>query len=174
MECTGRFIGASKDWASGNWNIILSINEESALHEIDAIKDADVDITVKKHRKKRTLDANAYAWVLMQKIAEKVGKSKWEIYLDMLREYSRCFTHLIVKPNAVDAVMEMYRTAVDLGEITVNGQKGHQLQVYFGSSTFDTKEMAVFIDGIIREAQDLGISTETPEEIARLKALWGK
>ena len=172
MEFTGAFINASKDWKTGKWNITFTCEEESALQEIDELKDAKLNITVKKHRNKRSLDSNAYAWVLMQKIAEKIGKSKWEVYLDMLQRYSRAFTHLIVKPNAVQAVMNMYRTTIDLGEIVVNGQRGHQLQVYFGSSTFDSKEMQVFLEGITETAREMGIQTETPEEIARMNAQW--
>ena len=172
MEFTGEFVNASKDWKSGKWNITFTCEDESALQEIDEIKDAKLNIVVKKHRNKRSLDSNAYAWVLMQKIAEEIGKSKWEVYLDMLQRYSKAFTHLIVKPNAVDAVMSMYRTAIDLGEIVVNGQRGHQLQVYFGSSTFNTDEMQVFLTGIVETAKEMGIQTETPEEIARMNATW--
>lgn len=172
MEFAGAFVNASKDWKSGKWNITFTCDDESALQEIDEIKDAKLNIVVKKHRNKRSLDSNAYAWVLMQKIAEQVGKSKWEVYLDMLQRYSKAFTHLIVKPNAVEAVMNMYRTTIDLGEIVVNGQRGHQLQVYFGSSTFNTDEMKVFLTGIIETAKEMGIQTETPEEIARMNATW--
>jgi hypothetical protein len=66
----------------------------------------------------------------------------------------------------------LYRTTIDLGEVTVGDMTGHQLQVYFGSSTFDTKEMSVFIDGIVSECQMLGIQTETPAELERMKSLW--
>ena len=172
MEFTGEFVNASKDWKTGKWNITFTCNEESALPEIDEIKEANLDITAKKHRKKRSLDANAYAWVLMQKIAEMVNTSKWDVYLDMLQKYSRAFTHIIVHPHAVEAVMKMYRTAINLGEVRVNDKTGIQLQVYFGSSTFDTKEMSVFIDGIVSDCQMLGIRTETPDELERMKALW--
>ena len=172
MDFTGEFVNASKDWKTGKWNITFTCNEESALPDIDEIKEANLDITAKKHRKKRSLDVNAYAWVLMQKIAEMVGSNKWDVYLDMLRRYSRSFTHIIVHPHAVDAVMQMYRTSVNLGEVKVNGKTGVQLQVYFGSSTFNTKEMSVFIDGIVSECQMMGIRTETPDELERMKALW--
>ena len=172
MEFKGHFVNASKDWNTGKWNVTFTCDSEAALHELDEIKEADLDITAKKHRNKRSLDANAYAWVLMQKISEKVHKSKWEVYLDLLQEYSKAFTFLIVKPKAVEKVMQMYRTCIDHGDITVNGQTGHQLQVFFGSSTFDTKEMSVFLDGVISTAQDLNIPTETPAEIERMKAAW--
>ena len=46
-------------------------------------------------------------------------------------------------------------------------------KVYKGSSEFDTREMSIFIDGIVYEAEELGIQTMTPNEIARIKAAWG-
>ena len=79
---------------------------------------------------------------------------------------------MIVKPEAVNRMKELYRTCVDLGEITVNGRTGHQLQVYYGSSCFDTKEMAVFIDGIVRECKDPNIETLPPDELERMKKGW--
>lgn len=173
MEFSGQFINASKDWKSGQWHLTFSCNEAN-LDSLDKIKDADhLDISVKKHREKRSHDSNAYAWVLMQKIAETIHKEKWEVYLDMLVRYSRSFTHIIVSPEAVEAVKEMYRATIDLGEVTVNGHTGHQLQVYFGSSQFDTKEMSVFLEGIVDECKQMGIETATPEEIARMNAQWG-
>lgn len=66
-----------------------------------------------------------------------------------------------------------WRTVRNLGEISVNGQTGIQLQLYFGSSTFDTKEMSVFIDGLIEECRQLEIETLPPNEIERMKREWG-
>lgn len=172
IEWLGYFVNASQDWKTGKWNITFACDEESILKEIDSLKDAKLDITAKKHRNKRSHDANAYAWVLMQKIAELAGTSKWDVYLEMLKRYSRAFTHIICKPSAVEQMKALYRTTIDLGEVTVGDMTGHQLQVYFGSSTFDTKEMAVFIDGIVSECQMLGIQTETPAELERMKSLW--
>ncbi len=132
----------------------------------------DIRIEMKRWREKRSLDSNAYAWVLMQKIAEKVHSDKMTVYMEMLQRYSGAFTHIIVKKRAVKAVMEMYRTAIDLGEISVGDQTGHQLQVYFGSSTFNTKEMSVFIDGLVSECKELGIETLPPYEIERMVSAW--
>lgn len=172
MDFRGHFVNASKDWKTGEWHITFSCIDETVLAEIDRIKEADLDISADKHRERRGHDANAYAWVLMQKIAELVGTDKWSIYIDMLKKYSRSFTHMIVKPEAVDMVKRMYRATVDLGEVCVNGKTGRELQVYFGSSTFDTKEMSVFIDGIVSECKMMGIRTETPDEIEHMKAVW--
>lgn len=173
MEFTGKIKNIQTDWMTGEKIISFSINEPSALHEVDKIKGCEkLQIKAVKHRERRSLDANAYAWVLMQKIAEATDTDKWSVYLRCLQDYSRAFSHVIVKPEAVDRMKELYRTCVDLGEITVNGRTGHQLQVYYGSSCFDTKEMAVFIDGIVRECKDLNIETLPPEELERMKKGW--
>lgn len=173
MEFTGKIKNIQTDWLTGEKIISFSINEPSALHEVDKIKSCEkLQIKAVKHRERRSLDANAYAWVLMQKIAEASDTDKWSVYLRCLQDYSRAFSHVIVKPEAVDRMKELYRTCIDLGEITVNGRTGHQLQVYYGSSCFDTKEMSVFIDGIVRECKDLKIETLPPEELERMKKGW--
>lgn len=174
MEFTGELKGIVRDYQTNQFNITFSINESSAVNEIDKLKDSKLSIKAVKHREKRSLDSNAYAWVLMQKIAEAVNSDKWSIYLECLKKYSRSFSHVIVKPEAVEKMKELYRTCVDLGEISVNGMTGHQLQVYYGSSTFNTKEMSVFIDGIVSECKELGIETLPPAELERMKVAWNQ
>lgn len=174
MEWTGKVLSVGTDWLTGQMNITFSINERSALQEIDSIKDCEkLSIKAVKYRNRRSLDSNAYAWVLMQKIAEAVNSDRWSVYLEMLKKYSREFTFVICKEHAVDKLKELYRTCIDLGEVNVNGQEGHQIQVFFGSSTFDTKAMSVFIDGIVSECKELGIETIPPDELERMKAAWG-
>lgn len=173
MEWTGKVLSVGADYLTGQMNITLSINERFALQEIDSIKDCEkLSIKAVKYRNKRSLDSNAYAWVLMQKIAEAVNSDRWSVYLEMLKKYSREFTFVICKEHAVDKLKELYRTCIDLGEVNVNGQEGHQIQVFFGSSTFDTKAMSVFIDGIVSECKELGIETIPPDELERMKAAW--
>lgn len=173
MECIGRMTKADRDFITGKITFTIETSEDVQIGIEDLLKAEKVDIKATRHRERRSLDSNAYAWVLMQKIAEATHSDKWEVYLEMLKRYSRSFTHIVVKPQAVDAMKAMYRASIDLGEIKVNGQIGHQLQVYFGSSTFDTKEMSVFLDGIISECKELGIETMSPEEIERIKRQWG-
>lgn len=171
MECTGKITNISRDWKTNKLNITFSLNER-VEGEIDKIKDCD-KLTIKavKFRKKRSLDANAYMWVLLSKIAEVIHSYKDEVYLEMLSRYG-VFTHIIVKPSVVDKVKAEWRTVRELGEINVNGTSGIQLQCYFGSSTYDTKEMSVLIDGVVREAKELDIETATPEELERMKREW--
>ena len=173
MKCRGKFNDLTRNY-KGEWVISFTLSDSPKPAAIDELKTIDnLDIEAKKHREKRSLDANAYAWVLIQKLAEATGADKWSVYMKMLQEYSRKFTHVIVKPEAVEPFKQMFRACVDLGEVTVNGKTGHQLQAYYGSSTFDSKEMSVFINGIVYECKELGIETLTPAEIERMNAQWG-
>lgn len=171
MEFSGRFVSISRDLSTGDYIIVLSVRE-NALELYQKIKDCLLDISIKKFRKKRSLSANAYLWVLLQKMAEALHTTKDDLYLQMLDRHGQ-FTHIVVKPNVVDRVKDQWRMVRDLGEITVNGQKGVQLQCYFGSSTYNTQEMAALIDGVVDECKELGIETLPPDEIERMKQEWG-
>ena len=174
MEFTGKIQNVSKDWQTGQFQITFSINEPSAINEINNIKDCQkLSIKAVKHRERRSLDANAYLWVLLQKMAEALERDKWGLYLDKLGEYG-VFTHIIVKPHMVEKVKEEWRTVKELGEVCVNGTTGIQLQCYFGSSTYNTKEMSVLIDGVVSEAKEMGIETLPPDQLERMKSEWGK
>ena len=152
---------------------------QDARSEYEAIKDKpDLVIECKPYRKRRSRDANSYLWHLLGEMAvyhNATGTitNKDLLYSEMLQKYG-VFTHFIVKPKAVEKFKQSWPVFRELGEITVDGKTGVQFQVYFGSSTYNTKEMALLIDGVIWECEQLGIETATPDEIANLKSRWGE
>ena len=127
---------------------------------------------IKQYRKKRSLNANALLWTLLQKMADVLHTTKDELYIQMLDRYG-VFTFVVVKPSVVDRVKQEWRTVRELGEITVNGKTGIQLQCFFGSSTYDSKEMSALIDGVVSECNELGIETMQKEELESIKKEWG-
>ena len=129
--------------------------------------------TIKKYRNKRSNNANAYAWSLMTEMAKSLHTTKETVYSEMLKRYG-VFTHIIVKPKAVERVKQEWRECEEIGEVTVNGFTGEQIRCYYGSSTYDTKEMSDFIDGIVSECREMGIETLTPNELSILKEEWGR
>lgn len=160
---------------SGKAEIILSTD----MAKLDISKEKEVitkgkllAVEIKQHRQKRSLDSNAYLWMLLQKMAEVLHTSKDELYLLMLERYG-VFTHIIVKPNVVEMVKREWRTVRELGEVTVNNKTGMQLQCFFGSSTYDTKQMSTLIEGVVSECHEIGIETLTPDEIANMNSQWG-
>ncbi|UWG96818.1 hypothetical protein LPY66_18365 [Dehalobacter sp. DCM] len=159
---------------SGQQEIVLS-TEKCDISELKQIiaKGKILAVEIKQYRHKRSLDANACLWSILQQIAEVIHSTKDEVYLQMLELYG-VFTHIIVKPHVVEKVKQEWRTVRELGEVTVNGQTGIQLMCFFGSSTYDSKEFSVLLDGVISEAKSLGIDVMTEEEKNLLLQEWGK
>lgn len=151
---------------------VLPHFKQPASEFVRTSKNKVYDAELKQHRDHRSLDANAYFWVLLGKMADKLGMCKDELYPLMLERYGT-YTHVVVKPEMVERVKTQWRATRELGEVTVNGQKGIQLQCYFGSSTYDTKEMSRLIDGVVDECKELDIETLTPEELLKMKSEWG-
>lgn len=133
-----------------------------------------LSVEVKKYRKKRSLDANSYAWVLMSKMADVLRTSKEEVYIKMLERYGQREEQLLsVVTEAVDMI---YRATdnhcTEVGKSELNGKEFTHLAILIGSSKYNTKEMSILIDGIVSECKELGIETMTPNEILRLKEEW--
>lgn len=124
---------------------------------------------IKEHKEKRSLNANSYAWSLIGKIAEAIGTTKDDIYLRMLEDYGQS----ILVPLPVGSNPSGYFKYYEyLQTSQINGKDADWYKVIKGSSDYNTKEMAVLIDGIIQEAKDLEIDTLPPDEIERLKEMW--
>ena len=171
MEFIGHLCSVARNFVTGRYNLTFELDEGN-ISEVDNINDKKLRVVAKQYRQKRSLTSNGYAWHLMQEIAEKSGLTKDDVYIECLKKYSRAFTHMIVHPEIIPRLAEDYRVVVDLGEVLVNGKVGHQIQLYFGSSKFDTKEMSVFLDGIISECRDLGIEVIPQSDIDKLNAEW--
>ena len=136
------------------------------LEALTNLADKDFDITVKQHREKRSLDANAYAWVLITAIADELRASKDEIYFEMLKKYGH--GELISVKTGID-ISGFVKYSEVAGYGKVNGVEFTHYRVFKGSSEYDTREMAIFISGIVEEAKDLGIPTLDELELKGLK-----
>lgn len=174
MEFTGTIDSIVNDLLTDTAKVTFTVNESRrVLSEYESIKRAHkLRVRVTQYREKRSLDANAYMWVLLDRMADVLNTTKDDLYIEVLGRYG-VFTHIIVKPHVVDRVKDEWRTVRELGEVTVNGNTGIQLQCFFGSSTYDTKEMSRLIDGVVSECKELGIETTTPDELRRMKEEWG-
>lgn len=120
---------------------------------------------ITEYHEKRSLSANAYAWVLINKIADVLRKSKEEVYFQMLKDYGQS-EFVSVKTNI--NVKGFFKYYEEWGRGFVDGKEFTHYKVFKGSSEYNSKEMAILIDGIIQEAQNLGIETITPAEKERL------
>lgn len=139
----------------------------------------NVDFTVKKHLKRRSLDANGYYWVLVTQLAEAIGTSKNRVHNLLLRRYGQRF---LIDDKPVYAVLpdteEAAKTAEEDESVHLkptsqvkSGRDGRMYRTYVlmrGSHDYDTREMSVLIDGTVSECKEAGIETMTPEELRKL------
>ena len=116
---------------------------------------------IKEHHEKRSLTANAYAWVLIVKIANALRKSKEEVYLQMLKDYGQSEIVSVLATINVNGYFKYYE---EWGRGFVGEKEFIHYKIFKGSSEYEVKEMSILIDGIIQEAQNLGIETITPAE----------
>ena len=126
---------------------------------------------VKPEKGKRSLDANGLLWACLNEIAQAVNSDKWSIYLQMLKRYGK-FDYVIVKKKAVEAMRKQWRELEEVGEINVNGQPAVQLLCYYGSSTYDTKEFSVLLDGVISEMKEIGLNPPPDKQTKELLEKW--
>ena len=132
-------------------------------------RDKEYQVEIKEYKQKRSLNANAYAWVLINKIANVMRLSKEEVYLNMLKHYGQSQVVSIVSEVNITGYFKYYEV---IGTSTLNNKEFNHIRVFKGSSEYDTKEMSIFIDGIVQEAKQLDIETLTPNQLAELKSLW--
>ena len=171
MNFTGRLTGISRDFETSKPVLQLAVNE--SLYGIDDLKDKDLSIKIVRKTRKRSLDANALMWHCIGEIAKSLNppRDKWEIYLESLRKYGK-YTYVLLSEKAVETFKGLWRETEVVGEVDVNGRKAVQLLCYYGSSTYDTKEFSVLLDGIIEDMKDLGLQPPMPREVRAALEEW--
>ena len=179
MKLTGRIVGESIDFRTGKACLTLEVNERNEFEAlVDEMRDKDkLSIEVKPYRERRSLDANAYFWVLCDKLAGKLHKGKTEIYREYIKDIGGVSETVCIKNSAVERLCEGWSKngigwQTETFESKIEGCTN--VILYYGSSTFSTEQMSTLLDLIIQDCHDQGIPTETPNEIARMKALWGE
>jgi hypothetical protein len=179
MKITGRIVGANIDFRTNKPMLTLQINELNDFKQLvdDMNQCEKLSIEIKPFRPRRSLDANAYFFVLADKLAEKLNTTKEDIYRNCIKEIGGVSETVCVKNEAVDKLCEAWESK-GLGwqtETFPSKLEGcTNVLLYYGSSTYDTAQMSRLLDLIIQDCKEQGIPTETPDEIARLKALWGE
>lgn len=179
MKVTGKIVGANIDFKTGKPVLMLEVNERNDFEAlVDEMRDKDkLTIEVKPFRQKRSLDANAYAWVLIDKLAEKIGESKERIYREYIKHIGGNSEIVCVKNHAVQRLCDgWHRNGLGWQTDTFPSKIGGCTNVvlYYGSSVYDTAQLSRLLDLIIFDCKQFGISTETPDQIALMKARWGE
>ena len=177
MKVSGRIVGANIDFKTNKPQLTLEVNERNDFEMlVDEMRDKDkLSIEVKPYRERRSLDANAYFFVLADKLAEKLGTTKEEIYRNAIKEIGGVSETVCVKNQAVERLCEGWRKnglgwQTDTFPSKIEGCTN--VILYYGSSTYDKAQMSRLIDNIVQDCKAVGVETRTPDEIANLLSLW--
>lgn len=178
MRLSGRITDANIDFISGKPKITLTVNEKQAfLQGFDDLKDLEkLSIEIKPFRERRSLDANAYCWKLISDISERMSVPKEAVYRSAIREIGGNSEIVCVRNEAVAKLRQGWQRN-GLGWVTDTFPSKipgcTNVILYYGSSCYDSKQMSRLIDNIIQDCHELGIQTDTPSEIAKMKSMWG-
>ena len=155
----------------------ISIELDSDFREgYEALKGAELEISIKKWRKKRSLDANAYFHLLVNEIAIAKGLPDDEVKRMLVVDYGTLYRdddgQLVgFKLPAAVSVDGIYPYTKLYKQVEDNGRLYNCYLCYKRSSWMDAKEMSRLIDGAVEVAKELGIDTDTPEQKARFGLL---
>lgn len=139
-------------------------------------KDKLYDLEVKEHRKKRSLDANAFAWVLIGKLAAAMRMQPNEVYIEAIRSIGGNYEIIPVRTDAAEKFQKIWSKqglgwpCIDMGPSQIPGYRN--LQAYYGSSTYDTRQMSLLIDNLVQDCKALDIETMPEEQLAALMGSW--
>ena len=162
--------------------LALSLSPQQAQEGVQELKEVlskgkHLQAEIKQHRKRRSLDANAYFHVLARKIAEALNISEEESKVNLVLDYGAVMTDAeggkvgFKLPASVD-VNSIYKYAKWFDTRVEDGKEFHCYIVYEHTRNYDTKEMARLIDGAVYECQNLGIETMPPVKLELLKQSW--
>lgn len=161
--------------SAGDW---LCIQTKDARRTLDSLKPGKLyDVEIKEHREKRSLDANAYFWVLVDRLAEKTQIPKTDIYRSYIREIGGNNETVCIPDKGVDKLRREWERNGDgwLTSTMPSKLPGcTNVVLYYGSSTYDTAQMSRLIDMAVQDCVEQGIETLPPEKLAGMMEEWGR
>lgn len=124
---------------------------------------------IKKLVEKRTNSANSYAWVLCDKIAQAVGITKEQVYRRAVTEVG-VYDQLHVGAEELDHFKRIWE-GQGLGyQVQEVGRNPAYviINAYYGSHSYNSREMARLIENLTQDAMALDIETKSEEEVRSL------
>lgn len=139
-------------------------------------QEQDKKFDLEEHKEKRSLDSNSYFHVLCDKLRQKLGISMAACKNDLITSYGQIDydehgKQIVLKANIpVESMRE--QEYLHCKPVKAESENVIFYRVYRGSHTYNTAEMSRLIEGTISECKEQGIETATPDELARMAALW--
>ena len=172
----GRLTGFSLN-RDGSQNVTVTVTADFG-EQYDALKETTVEVQIKKAQHHRSMEANRYAWALIDQIAAKQHLKKSEVYRNAIREIGGVSQDLLMKAEAVVPFRESWGKLGLGNQVEIVDEELDtgwcSVRVYFGSSTYTTEQMSALLDSLIQDAEALGIPTITPKEEEKMLGKWAE
>lgn len=158
---------------SGSWLCLRTDRNAAVKVCAEAEEGKTYEATIKPYKERRSLNANSYLWVLLDKIAQVIRSSKEEVYLSYIKQYGvfRDFNLPEDEAKTLRVAWEMLGRGWQT-ELVDYDDDNVIIRFYYGSSQYTTRQMSRLIDMVVEDARSLGIETMTPQELSRLKEGW--
>ena len=171
----GRLTGFSLN-RDGSQNVTVTVTADFGP-TYDELKDKPVTIEIKKAQKHRSMEANRYAWVLIDQIAAKTRIKASEVYRNAIRDIGGVSETMYMKTDAIPLFQQIWEKG-HLGNQTevldTDGNGWSTVRIYYGSSSYTTAQMSALLDSLIQDAEAFGIPTITPNEEERMLGKWAR
>lgn len=160
--------------------LCLGIPYRDAKKFVGEMKQRKYVAEIKEYREKRSLDANAYCWVLLGKLAAKLSTPKVpvtpeQVYRQAIRDVGDNYEVTPIRDEALDRWKQIWQSN-GIGwiceEFPSKIEGYTNVRNFYGSSVYDKAQMSRLIDIIVEECKLQGIETMTPVELARLTEEW--
>lgn len=164
-------------WLAGGEWVVSFITRENPGLIFNDLKDAPVNIEIKKAQKHRSMEANRYAWVLIDQIASKTKLKASEVYRNAIRDIGGVSESMYMKTEAVATFRQIWEYGHTGNQVEVLDEDENgwsTIRIYYGSSTYNSAQMSALLDSLIQDAEALGIPTITPKEEERMLGKWAK
>lgn len=170
----GRLTGFSLN-RDGSQNVTVTVTADFGP-TFDELKDVPVSVEIKKAVKHRSLQANAYAWTLIDQISAKTHVKASEVYRNAIRDIGGVSKEMFMQADAVETFRQIWEKGHLGNQVEIVDEDRimgwTSIRVYFGSSTYDSAQMSALLDSLIQDAEALGIPTITPKEEERMLGKW--
>ena len=179
MQTTGIIKDINIDYETRKPKISLLLDTKE-IEIVEQLKNENkLNIDLKKYRKRRSLDANNYFWKLLQELCKLAEIDTKEEYKRRVKELG-IFRRFRIEKENVNTFEKMWTKQgiawfCEIFDTEIIGDTEFKIiNAYYGSSSFNTKQMSRLIDGLVQDCKVYNIETKTPEEIESLLKEWDK
>lgn len=156
---------------------VISLDTDARPEDIEKYNGKQLDITLVRHSRHRSLDANAMLWGCLGDMSAVLNRDSWSIYLDELRQHGK-YSFVLIIPEAYDDLVKHWRETRIVGERTITDDTGTHKMLdvccFYGSSTYTAQEFSTLLNGVIADMHDLGLTPPPTEEMEKAIERWEK